>query len=184
MSNTTIATVTINNKALNAQLTTIKNEMVKAEKSLWRIAKAYATIVDGELFKDDFGTLENLGQYVGCSKSTISRMVNAYKAKNNFALTDDYTTSQVIELLPCKDNIVECIETMGITPNDSQKDIRTKVKNYLHPQTEEDTKDEIVEVVESEEVEELNIIYKGQKIELTGSDYIKVTDILNQYIEV
>ena len=176
---------TITNTTLMKRVNTIRNEFAKVEKSAWTVAKCYYDIVNGELFKDDFETLTAFAEYMGVNKSTISRMVNAYTKKLACGL-DAYTTAQVIEMLPIKDNekVTECIELMAITPNDTQKEVRTKVKEYLHPETKETSEtSETEETSETSETEKMFYYFYGDiQIMPTEEDCKKLEKILNKYL--
>lgn len=176
---------TITNTTLMKRINTIRNEFAKVEKSAWTVAKCYYDIVNGELFKDDFETLTAFAEYMGVNKSTISRMVNAYTKKLACGL-DTYTTAQVIELLPIKDNekVTECIEVMEITPNDTQKEVRAKVKEYLHPTAEStaETAEGTEETAESTEDKQFYYFYGDIQIMPSEEDCKKLEKILNKYL--
>lgn len=176
---------TITNTTLMKRVNTIRNEFAKVEKSAWTVAKCYYDIVNGELFKDDFETLTAFAEYMGVNKSTISRMVNAYTKKLACGL-DAYTSTQVIEMLPIKENekVNECIEVMAITPNDTQKEVRAKVKEYLHPTAEstEETAESTEETAESTEDKQFYYFYGDIQIMPSEEDCKKLEKILNKYL--
>lgn len=176
---------TITNNALAKRVNTIKNEFAKVEKSAWVVAKCYYDIVTTELFKEDFETLTAFAEYMGVNKSTISRMVNAYSKKVECNL-DNYTTAQVIEMLPIKDNgkLVDCIEVMAITPNDTQKEVRAKVKEYLHPTAEstEETAESTEETAENTEDKQFYYFFGDIQIMPSEEDCKKLEKILNKYL--
>lgn len=176
---------TITNQTLVKRINTIRNEFAKVEKSAWTVAKCYYDIVNGELFKEDFETLTAFAEYMGVNKSTISRMVNAYTKKLACGL-DAYTTAQVIEMLPIKDNekVTECIEVMAITPSDTQKQVRTKVKEYLHPTEEKEEVEESESTTDTTEETEKMFYYFYGDIQIMPSeeDCKKLEKILNKYL--
>ena len=99
---------------------------------------------------------------------------------------DAYTTAQVIEMLPIKDNekVNECIEVMAITPNDTQKEVRTKVKEYLHPsEDKEECEESETTTNTSEEVEKMFYYFYGDiQIIPSEEDCKKLEKILNKYL--
>lgn len=176
---------TITNNALAKRVNTIKNEFAKVEKSAWVVAKCYYDIVTTELFKEDFETLTAFAEYMGVNKSTISRMVNAYSKKVECNL-DNYTTAQVIEMLPIKDNgkVIDCIEVMAITPNDTQKEVRAKVKEYLHPTEDKEECEESENTTDTvDETEKMFYYFYGDiQIMPSEEDCKKLEKILNKYL--
>ena len=59
---TTINTTELTNKKLGTQLNNIKKAVDTGNNQQWKIADAIATIVDDELFVDDFETEGNLAK--------------------------------------------------------------------------------------------------------------------------
>ena len=64
---TTINTTELTNKKLGTQLNNIKKAVDTGNNQQWKIADAIATIVDDELFVDDFETECNLAKVRGMS---------------------------------------------------------------------------------------------------------------------
>ena len=65
---TTINTTELTNKKLGTQLNNIKKAVDTGNNQQWKIADAIATIVDDELFVDDFETEGNLAKVLGMSR--------------------------------------------------------------------------------------------------------------------
>ena len=62
---TTINITELTNKKLGTQLNNIKKAVDAGNNQQWKIADAIATIVDDELFVDDFETEGNLAKVLG-----------------------------------------------------------------------------------------------------------------------
>ena len=67
---TTINTTELTNKKLGTQLNAIKKAVDTGNNQQWKIADAIATIVDDELFVDDFETEGNLQKFLECHART------------------------------------------------------------------------------------------------------------------
>ena len=71
---TTINTTELVNKKLGTQLNNIKKAVETGNNQQWKIADAIATIVDDELFIDDFESEKNLASVLGMSRSNLNKM--------------------------------------------------------------------------------------------------------------
>ena len=74
---TTINTTELTNKKLGTQLNAIKKAVDTGNNQQWKIADAIATIVDDELFVDDFETEGNLAKVLGMSRPNLNKMKKA-----------------------------------------------------------------------------------------------------------
>ena len=74
---TTINTTELTNKKLGTQLNNIKKAVDTGNNQQWKIADAIATIVDDELFVDDFETEGNLAKVLGMSRPNLNKMKKA-----------------------------------------------------------------------------------------------------------
>lgn len=74
---TTINTTELTNKKLGTQLNNIKKAVDTGNNQQWKIADAIATIVDDELFIDDFETEGNLAKVLGMSRPNLNKMKKA-----------------------------------------------------------------------------------------------------------
>lgn len=158
----------ITDKALNKELTNIKRAVEAGNKASWTVASAFHNIVVGELFTTDFGSLGNLAQAIGVSKSVISRNVNGYAIASKLSLMH-WTLASVIELLPiCSkypieelNKICQHLQAEGVP---SRNKVRDYVKQLLTQDTapaEEDTEptEEDTEVVDTQSrVDELEAL--------------------------
>lgn len=81
-------------------------------KNMWVYAINANNIIQDELYKDDYINLANLASALGTSKGTLSKYSNAVQLMVNSLAEFGYnveniTLTNVIELLPVKDNIAE-----------------------------------------------------------------------------
>ena len=93
----TIAELT--NKELKKSFNAINTATNAMGKACWKVADELATIVTGETYVDDFGTMKKLGKAVGMSEAYISRLVRA-SDMHKLEPFMDLTVAKVIELLP------------------------------------------------------------------------------------
>ena len=90
---TTINTTELTNKKLGTQLNAIKKAVDTGNNQQWKIADAIATIVDDELFVDDFETEGNLAKVLGMSRPNLNK-ITCYSERRScgfFGRLYDYT---------------------------------------------------------------------------------------------
>lgn len=153
----------ITNKALNKELTNIKRAVEAGNKASWTVAQAFHHIVIDELFATDFGSLGNLAQAIGISKSVISRNVNGYVIGSKLSLMH-WTLASVIELLPiCSKYPIEELNKMCQELQAEGVPSRNKVRDYVKALLTQDTApaedteptEEGTEIIGTQDVDEL-----------------------------
>ena len=108
---TTINTTELVNKKLGTQLNNIKKAVETGNNQQWKIADAIATIVDDELFIDDFESEKNLAGVLGMSRSNLNKMKNASHNHKEVSELNAFTLSKVMELLVIpKEDIVSFLD--------------------------------------------------------------------------
>ena len=96
---TTINTTELTNKKLGTQLNNIKKAVDTGNNQQWKIADAIATIVDDELFIDDFETEGNLAKVLGMSRPNLNKMKKSSHYHKEIAELNAFTLTKVMELL-------------------------------------------------------------------------------------
>ena len=125
---TTINTTELTNKKLGTQLNNIKKAVVTGNNQQWKIADAIATIVDDELFVDDFETEGNLAKVLGMSRPNLNKMKKASHYHNEVEELNNFTLTKVMELLIIpKEKIVEFLDDYMITPSSTCREVREAV---------------------------------------------------------
>ena len=115
---TTINTTELTNKKLGTQLNTIKKAVDTGNNQQWKIADAIATIVDDELFVDDFETEGNLAKVLGMSRPNLNKMKKASHYHKEVEELNAFTLTKVMELLVIpKEEIVNFLDGYMITPS-------------------------------------------------------------------
>ena len=128
---TTINTTELTNKKLGTQLNTIKKAVDTGNNQQWKIADAIATIVDDELFIDDFETEGNLAKVLGMSRPNLNKMKNASHYHKEVAELNAFTLTKVMELLVIpQDEIVEFLDGYMITPSSTCREVRDAVSAW------------------------------------------------------
>ena len=128
---TTINTTELTNKKLGTQLNAIKKAVDTGNNQQWKIADAIATIVDDELFVDDFETEGNLAKVLGMSRPNLNKMKNASHYHNEVEELNNFTLTKVIELLIIpKEKIVEFLDDYMITPSSTCREVREAVSAW------------------------------------------------------
>lgn len=128
---TTINTTELTNKKLGTQLNAIKKAVDTGNNQQWKIADAIATIVDDELFVDDFETEGNLAKVLGMSRPNLNKMKKASHYHKEVEELNAFTLTKVMELLviPQKE-IVDFLDGYMITPSSTCREVREAVSAW------------------------------------------------------
>ena len=128
---TTINTTELTNKKLGTQLNNIKKAVDTGNNQQWKIADAIATIVDDELFVDDFETEGNLAKVLGMSRPNLNKMKKASHYHKEVEELNAFTLTKVIELLVIpKEEIVDFLDGYMITPSSTCREVREAVSAW------------------------------------------------------
>ena len=128
---TTINTTELTNKKLGTQLNAIKKAVDTGNNQQWKIADAIATIVDDELFVDDFETEGNLAKVLGMSRPNLNKMKKASHYHREVEELNAFTLTKVMELLVIpQDEIVDFLDGYMITPSSTCRDVREAVSAW------------------------------------------------------
>ena len=128
---TTINTTELTNKKLGTQLNNIKKAVDTGNNQQWKIADAIATIVDNELFVDDFETEGNLAKVLGMSRPNLNKMKKASHYHKEVAELNAFTLTKIMELLVIpQDEIVEFLDSYMITPSSTCREVREAVSAW------------------------------------------------------
>lgn len=125
----------------------------------WKIADAIATIVDDELFVDDFETEGNLAKVLGMSRPNLNKMKKASHYHKEVAELNAFTLTKVMELLVIpKEEIVDFLDGYMITPSSTCREVREAVSAWKDDNVVADaeiTDAEDAEITDSEDAEEV-----------------------------
>ena len=125
---TTINTTELTNKKLGTQLNAIKKAVDTGNNQQWKIADAIATIVDDELFVDDFETEGNLAKVLGMSRPNLNKMKKASHYHKEVEELNAFTLTKVMELLVIpQEEIVDFLDGYMITPSSTCREVREAV---------------------------------------------------------
>ena len=128
---TTINTTELVNKKLGAQLNNIKKAVETGNNQQWKIADAIATIVDDELFIDDFESEKNFASVLGMSRSNLNKMKNASHYHKEVSELNLFTLSKVMELLVIpKEDIVAFLDEYMVTASSTVREVRDAVSDW------------------------------------------------------
>ena len=128
---TTINTTELANKKLGTQLNTIKKAVDTGNNQQWKIADAIATIVDDELFVDDFETEGNLAKVLGMSRPNLNKMKKASHYHKEVEELNAFTLTKVMELLVIpQDKIIDFLDGYMITPSSTCREVREAVSAW------------------------------------------------------
>ena len=128
---TTINTTELTNKKLGTQLNAIKKAVETGNNQQWKIADAIATIVDDELFVDDFETEGNLAKVLGMSRPNLNKMKNASHYHKEIEELNAFTLTKVMELLVIpQEEIVDFLDGYMITPSSTCREVREAVSAW------------------------------------------------------
>ena len=128
---TAINTTELTNKKLGTQLNTIKKAVDTGNNQQWKIADAIATIVDDELFVDDFETEGNLAKVLGMSRPNLNKMKKASHYHKEVEELNAFTLTKVMELLVIpQEEIVDFLDGYMITPSSTCREVREAVSAW------------------------------------------------------
>ena len=128
---TTINTTELTNKKLGTQLNNIKKAVDTGNNQQWKIADAIVTIVDDELFVDDFETEGNLAKVLGMSRPNLNKMKKASHYHKEVAELNAFTLTKVMELLVIpQEEIVDFLDGYMITPSSTCREVREAVSAW------------------------------------------------------
>ena len=128
---TTINTTELANKKLGTQLNAIKKAVDTGNNQQWKIADAIATIVDDELFVDDFETEGNLAKVLGMSRPNLNKMKKASHYHKEVEELNAFTLTKVMELLVIpQDKIIDFLDGYMITPSSTCREVREAVSAW------------------------------------------------------
>ena len=128
---TTINTTELTNKKLGTQLNAIKKAVDTGNNQQWKIADAISTIVDDELFVDDFETEGNLAKVLGMSRPNLNKMKKASHYHKEVEELHAFTLTKVMELLVIpQDEIVDFLDGYMITPSSTCREVREAVSAW------------------------------------------------------
>lgn len=128
---TTIKTTELTNKKLGTQLDNIKKAVETGNNQQWKIANAIATIVDDELFIDDFETEGNLAKVLGMSRPNLNKMKKASHYHKEVEELNAFTLTKVMELLVIpQEKIVDFLDDYMITPSSTCREVREAVSAW------------------------------------------------------
>lgn len=128
---TTINTTELVNKKLGTQLNNIKKAVDTGNNQQWKIADAIATIVDDELFIDDFETEGNLAKVLGMSRPNLNKMKKASHYHKEVEELTSFTLTKVMELLVIpQEEIVNFLDGYMITPSSTCREVREAVSAW------------------------------------------------------
>lgn len=183
----TIAELT--NKELKKSLNTINTASNAMGKACWKVADELASIVTGETYADDFGTLEKLGKAVGMSESYIYRLVKA-SDMHKLEVFASLTVSKTIELLPILDWDVEVQEEFVKAYNFeemSRDAIREAVRDWNNVTDADElapTEGEEAEEAEAEETPEATVETTTKEITVNGTTYHIAVEDYNEILTI
>ena len=177
---TTINTTELTNKKLGTQLNNIKKAVDAGNNQQWKIADAIATIVDDELFVDDFETEGNLAKVLGMSRPNLNKMKKASHYHKEIAELNAFTLTKVMELLVIpKEKIVEFLDDYMITPSSTCREVREAVSAWKDDNVVADAEITDAEDAEITDAEESTVVDEATESSTSNNDDDALTSIKN-----
>ena len=184
---TTINTTELTNKKLGTQLNAIKKAVDTGNNQQWKIADAIATIVDDELFVDDFETEDNLAKVLGMSRPNLNKMKRASHYHKEVEELNAFTLTKVIELLVIpQDEIVNFLDDYMITPSSTCREVREAVSAWKDDNIVADaeiTDAEDAEDADAEDAEDADDSMEESKQCDTPSAYFTILELVEKLEE-
>ena len=175
---TTINTTELTNKKLGTQLNAIKKAVDNGNNQQWKIADAIATIVDDELFIDDFETEGNLAKVLGMSRPNLNKMKKASHYHREVEELNAFTLTKVMELLVIpKEKIVDFLDDYMITPSSTVREVREAVSAWKDDNIVADAEITDAEDVENTDAEESTVVDDSTESSTSNIDYDALAEI-------
>ena len=180
---TTINTTELTNKKLGTQLNNIKKAVDTGNNQQWKIADAIATIVDDELFVDDFETEGNLAKVLGMSRPNLNKMKKASHYHKEVAELNAFTLTKVMELLVIpQEEVVDFLDGYMITPSSTCREVREAVSAWKDDNIVADaeiTDAEDAEITDAEDAEESTVVDEATESSTSNTDDDALAPIKN-----
>ena len=181
---TTINTTELANKKLGTQLNAIKKAVDTGNNQQWKIADAIATIVDDELFVDDFETEGNLAKVLGMSRPNLNKMKKASHYHKEVAELNAFTLTKVMELLVIpQDEIVDFLDGYMITPSSTCREVREAVSAWKDDNIVTDAEITDAEDAEDEVEQESTVVDEESTQCDTPSTYFTILELVEKLEE-
>ena len=177
---TTINTTELANKKLGTQLNVIKKAVDTGNNQQWKIADAIATIVDDELFVDDFETEGNLAKVLGMSRPNLNKMKKASHYHKEVAELNAFTLTKVMELLVIPQaEIVDFLDGYMITPSSTCREVREAVSAWKDDNVVADAEITDAEDVTDEVEEESTVVDEATESSTSNNEDDSIVSIKN-----
>ena len=177
---TTINTTELTNKKLGTQLNAIKKAVDTGNNQQWKIADAIATIVDDELFVDDFETEGNLAKVLGMSRPNLNKMKKASHYHKEVEELNAFTLTKVMELLVIpKEEVVDFLDGYMITPSSTCREVREAVSAWKDDNIVADAEITDAEDAEITDVEESTVVDEATESSTSNSNEDALAPIKN-----
>ena len=177
---TTINTTELTNKKLGTQLNAIKKAVDTGNNQQWKIADAIATIVDDELFIDDFETEGNLAKVLGMSRPNLNKMKKASHYHKEVEELNAFTLTKVMELLVIpQEEIVDFLDGYMITPSSTCREVREAVSAWKDDNVVADAEITDAEDVTDETEEESTVVDEATESSTSNNEDDSLVSIKN-----
>ena len=177
---TTINTTELTNKKLGTQLNAIKKAVDTGNNQQWKIADAIATIVDDELFVDDFETEGNLAKVLGMSRPNLNKMKKASHYHKEVEELNAFTLTKVMELLVIpKEEIVDFLDGYMITPSSTCREVREAVSAWKDDNVVADAEITDAEDAETTDADESTVVDEATESSTSNNYDDALTSIKN-----
>ena len=177
---TTINTTELTNKKLGTQLNNIKKAVDTGNNQQWKIADAIATIVDDELFIDDFETEGNLAKVLGMSRPNLNKMKKASHYHKEVEELNAFTLTKVMELLVIpQEEIVDFLDGYMVTPSSTCREVREAVSAWKDDNVVADAEITDAEDAEITDAEESTVVDEATESSTSNNDDDAFTSIKN-----
>lgn len=177
---TTINTTELTNKKLGTQLNAIKKAVDTGNNQQWKIADAIATIVDDELFVDDFETEGNLAKVLGMSRPNLNKMKKVSHYHKEVEELNAFTLTKAMELLVIpQEEIVDFLDGYMITPSSTCREVREAVSAWKDDNVVADAKITDTEDTDNEVESESTVVDEATESSTSNNEEDALAPIKN-----
>ena len=188
--------VVVNGLVVETENTKFANNLAQLEQARvdgmsagWKACEAMYNIVNGELFKDEFGTKDKFAEALGFSKGVITKMTKAWTYKNSnedIKMIHDIGYEKVYNLSNIPEEDYEplkefCFSKTNKYPWDLGDNAFRKVYNEYKDSKEQDSKEQDKKTEELREVKFIAPDGSTLVASITNKDIDTIAKIMRKY---
>ena len=185
----------LTNKELVKEIKAIEKLESNTQSNRWKQAEHYATILNDELYSDDFESLTEFAKVIGSTKQTISQLVKAVEYAEECNIDKGLWTINKVYILSLIDNVVDFMSWLKTEHKElninEKEDLRLYGDNFIkklvkeYKNSKKPVKEDTEKAIEAEDVTpEKETVNKEDliKVEFDGLVAYVPKNVLMEYV--